>query len=48
MNLIEPWPVLPRMDLILMRSVLIYFDEEAKRRALRLAARCYRARGAAA
>ncbi len=39
MNLIEPWPVLPRVDLILLRSVLIYFDEETKRRALRLASR---------
>jgi len=31
MNLTKPWPVLPRMDIILMRNVLIYFDLETKR-----------------
>lgn len=31
MNLATPWPVLPPMDLILMRNVLIYFDTTMKR-----------------
>lgn len=30
-NLAEHWPELPRMDLIFMRNVLIYFDTETKR-----------------
>lgn len=33
-NLAETWPVLPRVDLLFMRNVLIYFDAEAKKRAL--------------
>ncbi|MGH9353554.1 MAG: CheR family methyltransferase [Terriglobia bacterium] len=34
MNLIEPWPPLPSLDLILMRNVLIYFEVETKREIL--------------
>lgn len=30
-NLLEPWLHLPRMDLILVRNVLIYFDDATKR-----------------
>ncbi|MDT0631246.1 CheR family methyltransferase [Rubrivirga litoralis] len=30
MNLIEPWPLLPKMDIVFMRNVLIYFDTETK------------------
>jgi chemotaxis protein methyltransferase CheR len=30
-NLVRPWPPLPRMDLILIRNVLIYFDVETKK-----------------
>ena len=29
-NLAEPWPYLPKMDIILMRNVLIYFDVKMK------------------
>lgn len=31
-NLTKPWPALPRMDIILMRNVLIYFDLDTKKR----------------
>lgn len=30
-NLIEPWPLLPAMDIIFMRNVLIYFEVETKK-----------------
>jgi chemotaxis protein methyltransferase CheR len=30
-NLFEPWPTLPRMDMIFMRNVMIYFDVEVKK-----------------
>jgi chemotaxis protein methyltransferase CheR len=31
LNLTRPWPVLPRMDLIFLRNVMIYFDADAKK-----------------
>lgn len=31
MNLIEAWPLLPAMDIVFMRNVLIYFDPDRKR-----------------
>jgi chemotaxis protein methyltransferase CheR len=34
MNLAEPWPVIPPMDVIFLRNVLIYFDVETKREIL--------------
>lgn len=30
-NLVKPWPSLPRMDLILLRNVLIYFKTETRK-----------------
>ncbi len=30
-NLARPWPALPRMDLVLIRNVMIYFDVETKK-----------------
>jgi chemotaxis protein methyltransferase CheR len=30
-NLARPWPALPRMDLVLLRNVMIYFDVETKK-----------------
>jgi len=29
-NLIKPWPVMPKFDLILMRNVMIYFNQQTK------------------
>ena len=34
MNLTQPWPALPMMDLIVLRNVLIYFDAETRRKIL--------------
>jgi chemotaxis protein methyltransferase CheR len=30
-NLAQPWPALPRLDLVLLRNVMIYFDVETKK-----------------
>jgi chemotaxis protein methyltransferase CheR len=38
-NLGTSWPVLPAMDVILMRNVMIYFDVETKKRVLNQAAK---------
>lgn len=32
LNLAEPWPQLPQLDLVLMRNVLIYFGTDTKKR----------------
>lgn len=37
LNLVGPWPSLPVMDLILIRNVLIYFQDDTKRYVLRKA-----------
>jgi len=33
-NLVETWPNLPRLDIVMIRNVLIYFDADTKRRIL--------------
>jgi len=38
-NLTQPWPGLPAMDLIVLRNVLIYFDAETRRKILGKVAR---------
>jgi chemotaxis protein methyltransferase CheR len=44
-NLIEPWPSMPPLDVILIRNVLIYFDVETKRQILGKARRLLRPDG---
>ena len=44
-NLIEEWPPMTPMDLILLRNVLIYFDESSKRRVLERVQRVLRPEG---
>jgi chemotaxis protein methyltransferase CheR len=34
MNLVAPWPTMPRMDIVFLRNVLIYFDTDTKRNVL--------------
>lgn len=44
-NLAKPWPSLPRMDLILIRNVMIYFDVPTKKEILAKIARLLRPDG---
>jgi chemotaxis protein methyltransferase CheR len=44
-NLARPWPSLPRMDLVLIRNVMIYFDSETKKAILGRVARLLRPDG---
>ena len=44
-NLVDDWPALPPMDLILMRNVLIYFDVTTKKRILNKVRRVLRPDG---
>jgi chemotaxis protein methyltransferase CheR len=45
MNLAQPWPVLPRMDLVLLRNVMIYFENDTKKEILGRVARLLRPDG---
>lgn len=45
LNLIRPWPVLPRFDLVFLRNVLIYFDVDVKKSILGRVARVLRPDG---
>jgi chemotaxis protein methyltransferase CheR len=40
MNLIQPWPVMPPLDLVFIRNVMIYFDVETKRTILKKIRNC--------
>ena len=44
-NLAQAWPALPRMDLVLIRNVMIYFDVETKKATLGRVARVLRPDG---
>ena len=35
MNLVHPWPVMPPLDLVFLRNVMIYFDVETKKTILK-------------
>lgn len=45
LNLMQPWPVLPKVDLLLMRNVLIYLDAAARSRVLENVCRVMRPDG---
>ncbi|HET6574177.1 MAG TPA: protein-glutamate O-methyltransferase CheR [Fimbriiglobus sp.] len=45
LNLARAWPILPRMDLIFLRNVMIYFDPETKKSILSRVARLLRPGG---
>jgi chemotaxis protein methyltransferase CheR len=45
LNLAQAWPALPRMDLIFLRNVMIYFDVATKKAILGRAARVLRPDG---
>ena len=45
MNLTRPWPVLPKMDVVFLRNVMIYFDVETKKAILGRVARLLRPDG---
>ena len=40
MNLIQPWPVMPPLDLVFIRNVMIYFDVDTKKTILRRTRNC--------
>ena len=45
LNLIQPWPILPLCDLILIRNVMIYFDVATKKTILHKLRHCLRPQG---
>lgn len=46
MNLIEPWPIFPAFDLVLIRNVMIYFDVPTKQSILKKIRTCLQPKGA--
>jgi chemotaxis protein methyltransferase CheR len=40
MNLIQSWPVMPPLDLVFIRNVMIYFDVDTKKTILRKIRNC--------
>jgi chemotaxis protein methyltransferase CheR len=40
MNLVEPWPILPPFDVVLLRNVMIYFGVDTKRSILKKIGNC--------
>jgi len=45
LNLIRPWPILPRADLVFLRNVMIYFDVDVKKSILGRVGRLLRPEG---
>lgn len=45
LNLVDPWPAIPPMDLVLLRNVLIYFEDDDKKVVLQKFARVLRPDG---
>lgn len=45
MNLIEPWPIFPPFDVVLIRNVMIYFDVPTKQTILRKIRGCLQPQG---
>jgi chemotaxis protein methyltransferase CheR len=45
LNLIEPWPAIPRPDVVLLRNALLYFSSEARKSIVRGVARTLRPDG---
>ncbi len=45
LNLVRPWPALPRPDLVFLRNVMIYFDADTKKAILERVARVLRPGG---
>jgi chemotaxis protein methyltransferase CheR len=44
-NLVEPWPAMPGLDLVMMRNVMIYFDTPTKKNILQRVRRLMRPNG---
>jgi len=45
MNLIEPWPIFPPFDIVLIRNVMIYFDVPTKQTILKKIRACLQPQG---
>jgi len=45
MNLVEPWPIFPPFDIVMIRNVMIYFDVPTKQAILKKLRACLQPRG---